>query len=176
MDPFHSCSTQEWLSVPFHTHHCRSPQTQVWTEHGQLSGERNLSKGEGNTQNLFAGTAGAILVSWLWTTTVWGRGVLPLPNSGTFVASLCAFSLQAPSWIEDKSPKAETWSVPHSNLPSPTFLPEQSNKHLLSYELMRSLPDPWVFNSGYGLCWTRGRTFRIEPRFIYDFSGCRAKQ
>lgn len=24
--------------------------------------------------------------------------------------------------------------------------------------------------------WTRGRALRIEPRFVYDFSGCRAKQ
>lgn len=102
MDPFHFCSTQEWLSVPFHTHRHEPTNTGMnWTR------ETFPKVSEWDTQNLLAGV---ILVSLLWTITMWGRGSYHFQNSGTFAASLCAFSLLAPSWIEDRPPKAETWS------------------------------------------------------------------
>lgn len=111
-DPFHFCNTQEWLSVPFHTHDCLSPQTQVWTEQGQLVGERNLSKGEWvkHTEPVCRDSWGHPCQLVMDYNPVRER-VLSLPKLGDFCCfSVASLLLLVPAWIEDRLPKPETLS------------------------------------------------------------------
>lgn len=148
----------------------------AWAAHG----ERNLSKGE-----------------WLkYTEPVcrysWGHpcqlvvdynrvreGVLSLPKLG----HLCCFSvciLPSGSFlnrVQITQTRNFIWSLIQTSHPQLLW----QSKVTSTCSAIRWWGASLILgclHSGYAstLCWTRGRTFRIEPRFIYDFPGCRAKQ